>query len=92
MSTTTKPVVQPIDFRQGIDLLGRMSLIEFAIESSLSGDDGPLTSTPSSRGSMAIVLRDLARTFDEISNAIDPLSAEADVRWQPVTAESETEN
>ena len=65
----------PIDMKEGIALLGRLSLIEFAVESCISGDPAsPLTSSAAMRQNLTHVLSDTARTLDEIAAKIDPLN------------------
>lgn len=65
----------PIEFKAGVDLLGRIDLIEFAVMATISGDPGsPLTASPASRRNMAVILTDVARTLDEMAAAIDPLA------------------
>jgi hypothetical protein len=68
----------PIDFKDGLDLLGRLGLIEFAIESCISGDPAsPLTSSAAMRQNLTHVLSDAARSLDELAAKIDPLKTES---------------
>jgi len=65
----------PIEFKEGIALLGRLSLIEFALESCISGDPAsPLTGSGAMRQNLTHILTDTARTLDEIAAKIDPLN------------------
>lgn len=76
----------PIDMKAGIALLGKMDIIEFAVQAAITGDNGPLTSSPNQRRSMALILADVASTFAVIATRIDPLAAPADdeaaLRWE----------
>jgi hypothetical protein len=66
----------PINFKDGVDLLGKLDIIEFSITAAISGDEGgPLTSSVNTRRNLALILSDTARTLDELAAAIDPLPA-----------------
>lgn len=74
--------------KAGIDILERMALVEYGIHCEITGDPGPLTASPNQRRSMALVLCDLASTFQILANRIDPLAAAAEccaesaIRWE----------
>jgi hypothetical protein len=72
--------------KAGIALLGKLDIIEFAVQAAITGDDGPLTSSPNQRRNMALLLADVASTFAIIATRIDPLACadEMDngVRWE----------
>lgn len=81
----------PIEFKEGIALLGRFDLLEYAISAALSGDQGgPLTSSPASRRNMALILNDTARTLDELARHVDPLRAPTIEFQNPDSAEDTT--
>jgi hypothetical protein len=86
----------PIDMKAGIALLGKMELIEFALEAAIIGDAGPLTCSPTQRRNLALILADVAAEFCELADRIDPLAApaedgddEATIRWEAIRATSE---
>ncbi len=83
----------PIDPKAGIALLEKMSIIEFAIEAAITGDNGPLTSSPNQRRNMALILADVASTFAIIAGRIDPLldtpEDEKIIRWEAIRAATE---
>jgi len=60
--------------REIIDLLGKMSLIEYALECVIVGDIGPATATPSARRTFAETLRATAGRLCEFADTIDPLT------------------
>lgn len=80
----------PIDLKAGIALLGKMEIIEFAVEAAIIGDNGPLTSSPTQRRNMALILADVASSYALLAARIDPLAApaedEGDIRWEAVRA------
>ena len=76
---------QPIDIaidraaqREMIDLLGKLSLIEYALECVVVGDIGPATATPSGRRTFAETLRATAGRLCEFAETIDPLADRVD--------------
>lgn len=76
----------PIEPKAGIALLEKMNLIEFAVEAAIIGDNGPLTSSPTQRRNMALVLADVAASFAILAARIDPLAEPAPeekvIRWE----------
>jgi hypothetical protein len=69
--------------KPGIALLGRMEIIEFAIESHITGDASPLTSSPNQRRNMALILADVAASFMALAARIDPLATELEPQSRP---------
>lgn len=64
---------QPLLQKDIIHLLSRMEIIEFALEAAACGDNGPLTCSPTQRRNMVIILRAVARKFEDIAREIDPI-------------------
>lgn len=78
-----------IQIKPGIDLLEKMSLIEYAIHCEITGDVGPFNASPNTRRSIALVLEDVADYFTDLAARIDPLATEeidGSTRWQAVRA------
>jgi hypothetical protein len=81
----------PIEFKDGIELLGRMDLIEFAVTAAISGDQGgPFTSSPTMRRHLALVCTDVARSLEELAHRIDPLRTDTIHFQKPDSAEDTT--
>lgn len=74
--------------KAGIDLLERLSLVEYAVHCEITGDPGPFTASPNQRRNITLVLIDLASTFHILANRIDPLATQAEtgsegsIRWE----------
>lgn len=76
---------QPLAFKEGTELLNKLAIIEFAIEAAISGDNGPLTSSPTQRRNMTILLADMAASFAVLAARIDPLGEEPEdkvIAWE----------
>jgi len=77
-----------ITAKAGIDMLEKMALVEYGIHCEITGDPGPMSVSPVQRRSMALVLIDLASTYQILANRIDPLAeqaetaAEAAIQWE----------
>lgn len=76
----------PITPKAGIELLGKMDIIEFAVQAVIIGDASPLTSSANQRRNMSLLLADVAATFAIIATRIDPLASSEDddgtIRWE----------
>lgn len=64
----------PIAPKEGLGLLDRLSLVEWAVQSAIIGDNGPLTSSPNQRRNMALVFFDVAGQLLALAQRIDPLA------------------
>jgi len=73
----------PIAPKEGVSLLERMNLIEWAVQSAVIGDNGPLTSSPNQRRNMSLVMADVAGTLLALAKRIDPLA-------EPITPDKVT--
>lgn len=70
----------PIAMKEGIALLEKLSLIEWSVQAAITGDNGPLTSSPNQRRNMSLLMADVASTFTILAGRIDPLGS---VQWKP---------
>lgn len=70
----THALPSPIAPKEGMGLLERMNLIEWAVQSAIIGDNGPLTSSPNQRRNMALVMADVAGQLTALAQRIDPLA------------------
>lgn len=71
--------------KAGINLLERLALVEYAIQCEITGDPGPFTACPNQRRNIALVMIDLASTFQLLANRIDPLTTQAETGSEAAT-------
>lgn len=70
----TPALPSPIAPKEGLGLLERLSLVEWAVQSAIIGDNGPLTSSPNQRRNMSLVFADVAGQLLALAKRIDPLA------------------
>lgn len=61
------------EIRALIALLGKMELVEYAIECAITGETGPFHATGNSKRTFALKLREVAGEFEKLADDIDPL-------------------
>lgn len=78
----------PIAPKEGIALLESMSMVEWAVQAAICGDNGPLTSSPNQRRNMALVMADLSARLCSLATRIDPLAEPASedkvIAWEAI--------
>ena len=79
---------QIITMKDGIKLLEKLSLVEWSVQAAMTGDNGPLTSSPNQRRSMALVMADIAGTLTALATKIDPLAERGSVVPMPASNKS----
>jgi hypothetical protein len=77
------------DIKRLIALLGKMELVEYAIECAISGDIGPFHASGNSKRTFALHLREVACEFQAMAEEIDPLADDsgAEQLLKPGTAD-----